>query len=1718
MIKGVKYNITNDQAVITITRNLISKEQSELIAILNSKKFSTIKINSTVPSATLSAADILYSLLSTKKIEKYEFTISNSKEAVPFLYYSDFYKNHLTQKQSNGKIYINKKIVNHEYIYSVIEKTGVYSCYKRNSLYLGHEYRDKDWAEYFENAISIIDNNTQITINLAKCTWTDPHPFLSLILKVKEWTHKNKEITIVLPDCHTQFAAYITQEGFLQQLISHPSERKNKTKDKNNCPIDIKSYTNSARKNKDKLSFHNQTCIPVEIILLPFNTQEITDRLISEAKNRGLEKCLASNSKTPYLANSQFIVQEFRQALAELLDNVKDHAYPQKYGTPNYGAVYARLRYGIIESPNQDINRLKNLYKKELQAKVGFQKGEIEQTGFLEVFVSDTGRAFCESLKKKNNSDCGRKNIFLQYFKKITKDKQNSARAGSPSKRGLSYIATMLGYRCGEIRIFSDGLFAGLNFNNLTSETGISTANYFPPKGAHITLRISKWKSHGTPINLNSKTWKIEKLDKENIGNSLIMKAYHANSLKEIQLPPDTPPLEEINILCIDDLAEGITESSDFEPNYTVSCDTPHRVIMWRPKKNISRRELLSRSVYLTQKYNCSNLLIADQDLSHSLMTLTVFESIKKESIGNIKNLVILSSNYCHIELNLSDIKNSCTLEINKKRNCLLKNLPELTIAHIVNALKRFDTHLLMLETATKNTSKEHIQNYWVGPVKWSSVDQKDTELKRYIDFNATLNNRICQWVYRRSLSRFLAYCSTNSRPHPTDHYIDKLVHNYSFYNNDTINNSNPENSDLKIILSSIVITGGTVNNRIMSNQKNKRNILSCVFFKSDNPREISHPDEGPYYLLCWSQDRTDYLIKTRDDEPYYRVIDSPAISPIGNKEWCLARAISPTQQSETTNSCCENQPHKNKFNYAYGNSPETPQGVGPRQVYRYWQTNGYLKFGHWQSGGHHDCIGVNVLDAVQMDSVQQVGHSWEYIESHLDRVFSNKDCKKFSKCDMLVCLSGEISQFVLKQIHRRKQFRDFELTNNLLNETRIATLSTIQGHRSATRLRINPMDLKEFTDKVDLISTSKGGKQVNILLFMPVITSIRSYLELTEAINSSSEKLIKSISSFSLLDRSRMPNSQSQESKSEPRHVQHSRLWRLDIDCLAPDSGSSEYSEDCPLCNAYEYFTTLLSVVDNIKVKKQIKKWISHVEPRRINGINAYQDHYISKEPLSWNKELRLFLKKPKDNNFKKYTEKIKIITPVGLAAILTELITISGDYTLPDKRIAEIRKEMINHETNSPEYANLVDTIIITLVTILMYLRLDMKNNRKIHLLKNLLTALHQAYRPSRATAFAVALLSTLDSYISTELVYYLSERPNNFSKSTEQTDDHSENRNYTGTLILKESSNVDFHLGVSIIIKRSNKDKVFSKDIPGVMPRLYSLLNLTAKHSSTYIDNLRILFEEIGYRVGIMHKSYLQTLLESEITSIPPHAAIILQKIIATMENIKKMPTDLPHTFDAVFFKNILESIRKCVEDNNSEECFNIIYENNGNSLFKKLKDYFCFNYFAFETFILSSTNKSFSEKLNNNEINSTPKSTKNDKCPVSKQPTIVIKNRDSAQEITKVQGLMTKNTESLINEFICNARRHYKNNSLTDEHKINIFVQLLEIPKSTMGKFVAIEITNTYIHNEKVKKEYIATVHHLKFEEQGGKVIIPEQPIADLYTVKIILPTLNSIQRG
>ena len=1244
------------------------------------------------------------------------------------------------------------------HIISLWEKHGV--------LFLqpGASFRDRGWDYYWGNVQKVLRSSQakHLRLFLSKCEWADPLPMMALATEVFLWRLlPDHRLEIHLPDLddindnQKGFLAFIAKEGFLDILTGYKGPGKQL---ESKVVVGLSDVTSQYESHREQylsltpfLIYRNPTCIPCTLFDLRQEEKRVSyivDEMMEQAEFKGLKKYLPRPSeKGDTTADPSFNSQELRQIIVETLRNIKEHAYDDKNwkNMPKPAVVYGRIRFGLADE-------LSVPHKEKLKAAFDYENThcprlemsqKLQQTGFVELFVSDCGLGIThhiDSLKKYTHP-------LKVFFSKINSDQsfsrysyeERSKRKRSPMP-GLKYITDMLSDRNGFLRILHGKEWSGSMFpmtpgkkadekrsvsvqhghgagapskealhdsdhtSPVFTQEGLNQENYRPIQGSYITVRMTSGALTVLPESWNTCILNCFK----ELENSRIFQAWHC---KETSLAG----WQKCRFFIHDDQAAAFDQTSQDQDLVIGDKGEEHPFVLWRPSKSIYRDELI-RALFKKGKMQASrHIIIADLDFAAALMVKWALNHFSPPIY--FERITIITDTLCHCDLVYTNGRFQSP-ELNYFSN---GSNHLINMGHIVYALREIDTRLFW-KNMEKNTGL-----FIRGNIKWEPdiAEEEGLTIKSFVNFLHTANNPCCRWIYKRSMARFLAYMSPEDSAYPLDHVVESIFANFSLRTNVwSLHSSEKDTQTIvsqkrpSILLGSILVSGKTASAILDEWQHIHENEHAVVahFLGHENilVNDVTIP-ENAVWLLRWTPVDTppDQYNGTPLKGPLERIVDSPLIGIGGNRHWKMIRKFS-----------------ENPDQNFYGCSPDNPSGISTSDAYAFWQARGLIRFGHWVVGGHHDCIGLDLIGALRMDYVTMEGPVWGFIKSHFDRVFSNRGNPDFPDCDLLACPANEGTILAMERM-----LQHFGMDN----KNRIVLLPMVQRRRKAMRLRISPLDAM----KLDYFKEKNPDRPLRVLLFDLVISSERTFSELKNLLRAHGAD---EVYSMALLDRSRLPNFETVMTD-EKLWKTHARLWRFDLDYLASADGVN-YSSGCVYCDCIEKAGQLLAQDLPAHVAQRIRDWRRIGKAKPLEGASEKWGLRPCRLPTA--KLIKFGLE---SDTSKSTLDNVDIKQSAAFSAILLELMTITGRHDLVQKYVAIMDNEGMAASSRADDTSQALaiersNTKIQLLISQFVYLRADIAYQRRINICRQLLQALFENPYEDDATAFAAMVFLSLDA----------------------------------------------------------------------------------------------------------------------------------------------------------------------------------------------------------------------------------------------------------------------------------------------------------------------------------------------------------------------------------
>ena len=313
--------------------------------------------------------------------------------------------------------------------------------------------RDREWASSFGDVQRALRARPagELVLDLTKSRWIDPNPLLGIALELEFWRSRAGATTILLPDPaqtpqgsqdQADFLHWLFAEGFLSCLLGIPL-RPTSPSLSPAATIRVGNENISTLASLEALLDRTSPvytipvvpALPARIIDLSTVTDipSLVERLLNEAREHGLrrhfDRDVYSNAYrqavalSPEEMSSTGFVEELRQILLELIENVKLHAYPSESfpSSPHPVALFARFRHGLNDARVSHLRSMLRLQHREEREHCPrlVAADEVAQLGSIEIFVADGGIGLSTHLAKTLSRSPSRKHPLRSFFVRL---------------------------------------------------------------------------------------------------------------------------------------------------------------------------------------------------------------------------------------------------------------------------------------------------------------------------------------------------------------------------------------------------------------------------------------------------------------------------------------------------------------------------------------------------------------------------------------------------------------------------------------------------------------------------------------------------------------------------------------------------------------------------------------------------------------------------------------------------------------------------------------------------------------------------------------------------------------------------------------------------------------------------------------------------------------------------------------------------------------------------------------------------------------------------------------------------------------------------------------------------------------------------------------------------------------------------------------------------
>ena len=296
-------------------------------------------------------------------------------------------------------------------------------------LRIKDKYFNNCWFVHFgsiQQQLLMLKNKT-IIIDMKKCSFISPTPFLSLLLTLKKCKLNGCELLFQFSseyeNAQDNFYLYCKENGFYQ-IIEELSAQGMKEIQHSN--VEWKEHANY-----EKL-------IEAQILDLSEEKKSIEDIVNSILSKINEEKIQLKNK------NKNYFMVVLRNVLTELLDNVKTHAYENEEN--KLCAVYIRTRR--TNNKTIYIGKINNKYNAET-----VKPAEIYLQNAVEIYFQDLGQGMVASLEKKGKIQKSKRPL-REAIQKTFYSNSNKARSSNTAVTGLQFLGELMADRNEFISIY----------------------------------------------------------------------------------------------------------------------------------------------------------------------------------------------------------------------------------------------------------------------------------------------------------------------------------------------------------------------------------------------------------------------------------------------------------------------------------------------------------------------------------------------------------------------------------------------------------------------------------------------------------------------------------------------------------------------------------------------------------------------------------------------------------------------------------------------------------------------------------------------------------------------------------------------------------------------------------------------------------------------------------------------------------------------------------------------------------------------------------------------------------------------------------------------------------------------------------------------------------------------------------------------------------------
>ena len=998
----------------------------------------------------------------------------------------------------------------------------------RAKITVGELFRDHQWSEGGGLVSQLLQDLVAETVELdfSETIWADPLPLMSLICLIKGFTTSDKSLikTFVfdlgspLRNGRRFFLGFIAVHGFIKAIASCSTIRyDDATYDQDN----VATLESRLTRLNQALAYRNAECI----ILTVFETKALraitsrtrfVEQLVDQAHDNGINRWLWSSSRQRGL-----LLHTIRIILTETIENIVEHAYRND----GFGAVFARIRPGFPEEPNQ-LRVWKTFLDRERQYCPTVSRCNWKRPpGWIELFICDAGLGLANSLSAHSRSPsllAIANRLFREPLSRYSNEQRRSK--GKTSLTGFQHLGHILnkGDELGEfVRIYTNGEWFGehMPWPKDDVRSARSAYNYPFVHGTMIHFALAP-----PPATLEEQ-WKLYPAG---------FQGRRADDLIEIRralettAAPTSIPSYDIKDFYVDKFLSSVSLRGVGAEKW-ISRLTSGLVLI-RPARTLRKADLVDqvRKLIAAQLNVARIIMFVDVPAS---LAIDMSGILSQEHFGDVVtergiNIVIISQDWfcAYYVFDMTERRLISNQQL--ALSFLLARIHQPGGAFIASALRELDSTAFW-ESVGEAFIPERV--IWTSTRAKTDIITYDVE--GYLDLTLALFNEECAQAAKRSVRRAMSALRITHGIASDDLVVNIIDTQFTTLDGHRSLSVHSIVQDV-IVVGSICVSGGTTDRF-----RNRRdiNVVGIVQLLQHEQARPGEPSRNKLIALRWI---TPTAIEPSKGKSYERIPNTPFVVRGGEKAIPLPRFTrSPDGQSLVS---------------LYGETPD--------EMYARWQRSGSLKIGHWNYGQHHDLLTVNLAEEIEYD-LADGGKIVSWLNTQLSHWYN----MAISRHAALIVLypSHPVADRIVSLLRGANKFGIDYFPVKSLRRTWVSPLliSAVEREMLGRLLRRKRTDMDVILLD-DGVVTGQTFKQFGLF-----VEGLWEALKKSNRIGLAASLSIRTIA---LLDRTGLPT---QRDLVERDRANHPRFWRWDVPSMGHEGA-------CVLCMALDHCRDIASQI----------------------------------------------------------------------------------------------------------------------------------------------------------------------------------------------------------------------------------------------------------------------------------------------------------------------------------------------------------------------------------------------------------------------------------------------------------------------------------------------------------------------------------------------------------